>query len=296
MIDNTDIQNTYLCPASFAQQRLWFLSQLLPNSPLYNIADVIRITNILDVPVLERSFNEIVCRHDSLRTTFTFIAGEPMQVIADSMALPLPIIDLTNVASLEERRNRAKQLTDQEAERPFDLAHGPLIRTTLIRIKQNDYLLLLTMHQVISDSWSMSVFMRELASLYTAFSQGKPSPLLKLPIQYADFTKWQHEWLQGEARSRLLNYWKRRLGGLLPLELPTDRPRPAFFSYRGSRLTFEVPASITHALKALSRQEDVTLFITLQAAFQTLLARYSGQNDIALGSLIANRSRIELKG
>lgn len=182
MIDNTELQNAYVSPASFAQQRLWFLDQLLSNSSLYNIADSIHISNIPNIPALERSFNEIVRRHDTLRTTFASIDGIAMQVIADTLTLKLPIINLMSIESQEERQIQAQRLIDQEAAKPFDLAHGPLIRTTLICLAENEYLLLLTMHHTISDGWSISVFMRELAALYTAFTQEQPSPLPELPI------------------------------------------------------------------------------------------------------------------
>ncbi len=296
MIENTDIQNAYLSPASFAQQRLWFLDQLLPNSPLYNIADAIRIMNTLDIPALEQTFHEIVRRHDSLRTTFASIDGVPMQVVTDTLTPPLSFIDLSTIISLEERWEQAQKLVEEEAGRPFDLAHGPLIRATLVCVEQKDHLLLLTMHHSISDGWSRSVFMHEFASLYTAFAQGQPSPLPELPIQYADFAEWQRSWLQGEVREKLLTYWKHQLNGLQPLELPTDRPRPAFFNSHGSCLAFELPVSLTQSLKALSRQEEVTLFMLLLAAFQIVLARYSGQDDIVVGSPIANRTRTELEG
>ena len=296
MIDNTELQNAYVSPASFAQQRLWFLDQLLSNSSLYNIADSIHISNIPNIPALERSFNEIVRRHDTLRTTFASIDGIAMQVIADTLTLKLPIINLMSIESQEERQIQAQRLIDQEAAKPFDLAHGPLIRTTLICLAENEYLLLLTMHHTISDGWSISVFMRELAALYTAFTQEQPSPLPELPIQYADFAEWQHEWLQGEVRDNLLTYWKKQLEDVPPLELPTDYPRPAFLNFSGGHIAFELSASLTQALKVLSRQENVTLFMTLLAAFQTLLARYSGQDDIVVGSPIANRNRTEIEG
>ncbi len=295
MIENTELQNAYVSPTSFAQQRLWFLSQLLPNSSLYNIADAIRISNTPNIPALEQSFNEIVCRHDSLRTTFASIDGVPMQVIADELKLPLPIIDLTHVEPLEERRKQAQQRIDQEAAEEFDLARGPLIRTTLLRLTEDEYFLLLTMHHIISDGWSISVFMRELATLYTAFTQGQASPLPELPIQYADFAEWQRDYLQGGVHDQLIQYWKQQLENVPPLELPTDHPRPAFLNFSGGRVAFEISAPLTQALKTLSRQQNTTLFMTLLAAFQALLARYSGQEDIAVGSPIANRNRTEIE-
>ncbi len=283
-------------PLSFAQQRLWFLDQLAPNSPLYNIPDAVRITGPLDVGVLERSLNEIVRRHEVLRTTFAAVEGRPIQVIAPELHLPLPIVDLRSLPKAR-REAEALRLATEEAQRPFDLARGPLIRALLLRLDEEEHIALLTVHHTVSDGWSTGVFMGEMAALYEAFAAGKPSPLPELPIQYADFAVWQREWLQGEVLERQLAYWKEQLAGLPPiLELPTDRPRPAFQTFRGDYQTFTLPEELTQAIKDLCQREGVTLFMTLLAAFQTLLSRYSGQDDISVGVPIANRTRAEIEG
>jgi amino acid adenylation domain-containing protein len=293
--ENAVTQDAYVYPASFAQQRLWFLHQMLPDSPLYNVAHVVYIPTSLDVEALERSIQEIVRRHESLRTTFAAVSGVPMQVIVDDVTIPLAVLDLTHLPSSEARHEEAQRLTDEEAGRAFDLVHGPLLRIKLLRLGEETYWLLLNMHHSICDGWSMSILLRELAALYTAFTQGRPSPLSDLLIQYVDFSAWQQEWLQGERHDQLVSYWKQHLEGLAPLELPTDHPRPPFFNYRGKRLAFNVSAPLTQALHTLSQQEHATLFMTVLAAFQVLLARYAGQDDIAVGSPIANRTRTELE-
>ncbi|HHH41604.1 MAG TPA: amino acid adenylation domain-containing protein, partial [Chloroflexi bacterium] len=231
-------------PLSFAQQRLWFLDQLAPNSPLYNIPDAVRITGPLDVGVLERSLNEIVRRHEVLRTTFAAVEGRPIQVIAPELHLPLPVVDLRSLPKAR-REAEALRLATEEAQRPFDLARGPLIRALLLRLDEEEHIALLTVHHTVSDGWSTGVFMGEIAALYEAFAAGKPSPLPELPIQYADFAVWQREWLQGEVLERQLAYWKEQLAGLPPiLELPTDRPRPAFQTFRGDYQTFTLPEEL----------------------------------------------------
>ncbi|HEY1354222.1 MAG TPA: condensation domain-containing protein, partial [Ktedonobacteraceae bacterium] len=279
---------------SFAQRRLWFLDQMAPGSAFYNIADAIRIRGVLDVAAFERALNEIVRRHEILRTNFFSSAGEPGQVIAQSRQLVLKRINLQH--NPEARRPlEAARLTREEARRPFDLAQDMLLRTTLLQSGPTDYLLLVTMHHIVSDGWSEGVFIEELLALYSAFTQAKPSPLPELPIQYADFAQWQRSFLQGERRTELVAYWKQQLAGLSPLELPLDHPRPAYPSYNGTLLSWQLPRSLVNDLKALSRQEEVTLFMTLLAAFQTVLARHCGQNDIAVGSPIANRTRTELE-
>jgi amino acid adenylation domain-containing protein len=283
-------------PLSYAQQRLWFLDQLEPGCPAYNISTAVRLSGPLDIDTLKRSLNEIVRRHESLRTTFTTIEGRPVQVIAPSLMLPLPLIDLL-AFSLDERESEALLLMSEEARRAFDLEHGPLLRVTALRRGNQDHIIQLTMHHIVSDGWSMSVFIHEMATLYEAFSKGEPSPLPELPIQYADFVHWEQQHLQDELVERQLAYWKRQLGGDLPvLPLPTDRPRPAVQTYRGARLPVSLPLSLTESLKALSQSEGATLFMTLLAAFQALLSRYTNQEDISIGSSIAGRTRAETEG
>jgi hypothetical protein len=216
---------------SFAQARLWFLEQLEPGSSAYNIPAAVRLTGSLDVAALEQSLNEIVLRHEALRTTFGMVSGEPIQVIAPVKALTLPLVDLR---SLPEATHQAEveRLATSEAQQPFDLAMGPLLRATLLHLGEAEHVLLLTMHHIVSDGWSMGVLIRELAALYEAFSSGKPSPLPQLPIQYADFAHWQRQWLQGEVLAAQLSYWQQQLAGApAVLELPTDRPRPAIQTF-----------------------------------------------------------------
>ena len=283
-------------PLSFAQQRLWFLDQLEPGSTVYNVAGAVRLREMLDVAALEQSIHEIIGRHESLRTTFAMLEGEPVQIIAPSLSVPLLVVDLTDHPE-SEREDEARRLAGEEARRPFDLAQGPLFRATLIRLGHEDHVLLLTMHHIVSDGWSMGVLYRELSVLYRAFTNAQPSPLSDLPIQYADFAVWQRKWLQGEVLEAQLSYWKKQLErapGVL--NLPTDRPRPAVQSFRGARQSLELSKELTEELKALSRKEGVTLFMTLLAAFQTLLYRYTAQDDIVVGSPIANRNRTEIEG
>src|SRR5215813_13196004 len=280
---------------SFAQQRLWFIDQLEPQSAVYNVPGALRIRGRLDVAVLELSLNEIVRRHQALRTTFSIVEGQPVQVVSPSLRISLPVGDLTDRPATE-REEEARRLAREEAQRPFDLARGPLLRVTLLRLGEQDHVLLLTMHHIVCDGWSMGVLYRELSLLYEAFSKGLPSPLSDLPIQYADFAVWQREWLQGEVLETQLSYWKKQLEGVpAVINLPTDRPRPSLQSYRGARQSFELSEELTSALKILSRKHHVTVFMTLLAAFQTLLHRYTSQHDIVIGSPIANRNRTEIE-
>ncbi|HEV7376650.1 MAG TPA: condensation domain-containing protein, partial [Pyrinomonadaceae bacterium] len=283
-------------PLSFAQQRLWFLDQLEPGSSFYNIFDTLSFDEPLDVPALERSLNEVVRRHEVLRTTFTIVNGQPVQMIAPSLKLPLQVIDLSNLSPLE-KETEASRLSSEEARSPFDLSSGPLVRATLLRLGAEESVLLLTMHHITSDGWSLDVLSRELRALYAAFHEGRSSPLTELPIQYADFAVWQREWLQGEALESQLSYWKKQLTGApSALELPTDRPRPFVPTYRGASQSHGLSEDVAVSLKALSQREGVTLFMTLLAAFNLLLHRYTHQSDIVLGSPIAGRNRAETEG
>ncbi|MDY7077385.1 MAG: amino acid adenylation domain-containing protein, partial [Chloroflexota bacterium] len=283
-------------PLSFAQQRLWFLDQLAPDNLFYNIPMAVRLKGRLDVTALEQSVNEIVRRHESLRTTFDTVDGKPVQVIAPELTVPLPVVDLTDLPEVE-REEKAHQLVIQEVRRPFDLAQGPLLRARLLWLDEENHIALLTMHHIVSDGWSMEILIREIATLYQAFSASKPSPLPELEVQYADFAHWQREWLQGEVLETQLDYWKQQLGGSPPmLELPTDRPRPAVQTSRGATHSFTLPQDLSERVKALSREEGATLFMTLLAAFQALLYRYTGQEDVSVGTPIANRTRGEIEG
>jgi amino acid adenylation domain-containing protein len=278
---------------SFAQARLWFLEQLEPGSGAYNIPAAVRLTGSLDVATLEQSLNEIVQRHEALRTTFRMVSGEPIQVIAPVKALTLQLVDLRDLPEATQEA-QVERLATESAQQPFDLAMGPLLRATLLHLGEAEHVLLLTMHHIVSDGWSMGVLIRELAALYEAFSTGKPSPLPQLPIQYADFAHWQRQWLQGEVLAAQLSYWQQQLAGSQTvLELPTDRPRPAVQTFRGATQFLALPAPLSQKLKTLSQRSGVTLFMTILAAFQTLLYRYTGQEDICIGSPIANRNRSE---
>ncbi len=284
-------------PLSFAQQRLWFLDRLQPGSPVYNIPTAFRLAGQLNVAVLEQSLSEIAHRHEALRTTFTMgTDGQPAQVVAPATRMTAPIVELEHL-SKTEREAETRRLAVEEARRPFDLTRGPLLRTTLLRMGKTEHILLLTMHHIVSDGWSEGLFLQEMTMLYKAFLAGKPSPLPELPLQYADFAVWQREWLSGEVLEPQLAYWKEQLGGELPvLELPTDRPRLPVQTFRGTVHSFAVSKTLHEALKVLSQQEGVTLFMTLLAAFKVLLYRYTEQTDILVGTPIANRNRSEIEG
>jgi amino acid adenylation domain-containing protein len=280
-------------PLSLAQERFWILHQLQPDIPLYNESILFRFTGQLNSTALEQSLNEIIRRHEILRTSFQVVEGQPVQIIAPTLTLTLPVVDLQELPETEQG-TKVQQLASQVSNHPFDLTLGPLLRGTLLRLGEREHVMLLTMHHIISDGWTRRVFFRELAALYQAFCHGVPSPLPELPIQYADFALWQRQWLEDEVHSTQLAYWKQQLDGALPvLALPTDYPRPAVQTFRGARETLILPHSLTDALKALSQKKGVTLFMLLLAAFKTLLYRYTGQEDILVGTPIANRTQIE---
>ena len=280
-------------PLSFAQQRLWFIDQLEPDGALYNSPFAATLLGQLNVDAFEQTLNEILRRHEILRTTFEFVDGQPVQVVHPAERLELPVIDLSYV-SAERREEEAMRFARDEAVQPFDLSQGPLLRVKLLRLDENKHIVLLTMHHIVTDEWSMGVFVNEVATLYTAFARSEPSPLPELPIQYADFAVWQREWLRGEVLDEKLAYWRKELSGIPPLlRLPTDHPRPAVQTFRGSTFTFALPDSLKEGLTKLSRQESCTLFMTLLAAFKVLLYRYTQQSDIVIGTAIANRNRSE---
>ncbi|MEH2221573.1 amino acid adenylation domain-containing protein [Nostoc sp.] len=277
-------------PLSFAQQRLWFLHQLSPDSHSYNMLEALRLDGSPNIAALLQSLNELVRRHEILRTSFPTVDGKPIQLIAPPTALNLPIHDLQGL-SAEEQTARIREMAKSIASQPFDLAVGPLIEFTLLQLNEQEYVLLLKMHHIIYDGWSLSIFFGELSQLYAAFIQGLPSPLPELPIQYADFAFWQRQWLTGEVLDRQLNYWQKQLAGVPPvLELPSDRSRPPLQSFQGAVESFLLDSDLTQRLKQLSQESETTLFMTLLAAFLVLLSRYSGQLDIVVGSPIANRN------
>ncbi|MEH2238477.1 amino acid adenylation domain-containing protein [Nostoc sp.] len=280
---------------SFAQQRLWFLNQLIPNNPFYNIPVALHLTGSLNLIALEQTFNEIVRRHEALRTNFVIQSGQPVQVINATLTIPLPIIDLRQLPQTE-REIKARQFINQEAQHPFNLSTDSLLQVKLLRLNEIEYILLLNMHHIISDGWSIGVLIQEIARLYIAFASNQPSPLPELTIQYADFAYWQRQWLQGEVLQKQLGYWQKQLDGISILNLPTDRPRLSVQTYQGARQTIQLSKSLSKALLALGQQEGVTLFITLLAAFKVLLYRYTQQEDIAIGSPVANRNRTEIEG
>jgi amino acid adenylation domain-containing protein len=283
-------------PLSFAQQRLWFLEQLEPGNLFYNIPSAIRLSGALDEAALQQSVNEIVRRHEALRTRFTAVGGAPRQQIVPTLSLPLPVEDLQHLP-LAEQEAAARARITAELQRPFDLTTGPLLRLRLLKLAPTDHIAILTMHHIIADGWSMNLFVRELATLYQAFVAKRPSPLAHLPLQYADFAHWQQRWLQGEVRQRQLAYWQAQLKNRpLMLNLPTDRPRPAVQSWRGAVEPFDLPPALAQAIRQLSQQQGVTLFMTLLAAYQTLLHRLTGQTDISVGTAVANRNHAEIEG
>ncbi|MFP2933270.1 amino acid adenylation domain-containing protein, partial [Pyxidicoccus sp. 3LG] len=283
-------------PLSFAQQRLWFIDQLQPGSPVYNMPTAVRLTGVLDVAALERALGALVERHESLRITFATNNGEPTQVIHPAAPLPLPQVDLSALPTAP-RETETVRLATEEAGRPFDLQRGPIFRASLLRLAPQEHVLLVTMHHIVSDGWSIGVLVRELAAFYEAFASGTQPQLPPLPVQYADYAVWQRDWLRGEALEAQLGYWKRQLGGApQALELPTDRPRPPVQTFRGATHAFQLPRELAQGLEALAREHNATLFMVLLAAWQTLLHRYSGQDDVVVGSPIAGRNRTELEG
>jgi amino acid adenylation domain-containing protein len=285
----------FVFPASHAQKRLWFLHRLEPANPFYNVPVGLRLRVPLQTRALEEALQEVVRRHEALRTTLETREGEPVQVVAADLRVPLAVVDLQGEAPAG-RDAAARRAADEEARRPFDLAAGPLLRATLVRLAPDDHLLLLTLHHVVCDGWSVGVLLRELDHLYAALARGTAPALPDLPVQYADFTAWQGEWLGGEVLETQLAYWRRQLHDLPTLRLPTDHPRPPVQSFRGARREVRLPDPLADALKALSRREGVTLFMTLLAGFQALLHRYTGQGDVVVGAPIAGRSREEVEG
>jgi hypothetical protein len=283
-------------PLSFAQRRMWFLDQLEPGNNYYNISTSVRLKGDLKIAALESALNEIVRRHDALRTIFVNNNGEAKQVVQPAEPLRLAVQDLSHL-SPDEQQVEAYRRLSEETERPFNLSTGPLLRALLLQLGKDDHAVVLTTHHIVADGWSTGVLMQEIATLYKAYASGRTSPLPELPVQYADYAHWQREWLQGPDFERQLSYWRGQLGGELPvLNLKTDHPRPSVQSYRGAREQFMMSKELTAKLKSLSQAEGCTLFITLLAAFQTLLFRHTGQDDIIVGSPVAGRNRKEVEG
>ncbi|MBE7384657.1 MAG: amino acid adenylation domain-containing protein [Leptolyngbya sp. SIO1E4] len=283
-------------PLSFAQQRLWFLQQLEPRNPFYNENFAVQLTGSLDVGTLEQSLNAIVQRHESLRTNFRAVAGQAVQIIAPELVIDLLLIDLQNLSETEKKIELQRLATEQH-QNPFDLAQDSLIRWMLLKLNEHKHVLLIAVHHIAIDGWSLaSVFPCELLTFYQAFSTGKPVLLPELPIQYADFAVWQRQHLKGEKLESQLSYWKQQLSNAPPLlQLPSDRPRPLTQTYQGARQAFQLTKDLTKTLKAVALKAESTLFMTLLAAFKILLYRYTGQEDIIVGSAIANRNRAEIE-
>lgn len=280
---------------SYSQERLWFIHELEPENTAYNNPAGIRIQGPLDVEALQRTVQEIVRRHESLRTRFVSVNSELQQVIDPSLSVELPVTELSHLPEAE-REVEAQRLLREDAQQPFDLVRGPVFRTKLLRLASQDHVLFFNMHHIVCDAWSIGVLVREVSATYNNFSNGRPSPLPELDIQYADFSAWQREVLSGPVVKRQLEYWKQKLAGVEPLMLPTDRPRSGIQRPDGATTRFMLPIELTESLKILSRKEGATLYMVLLAAFQSLLGRYSGQSDIAVGSPIAGRLRSETEG
>ncbi|HEY0604050.1 MAG TPA: amino acid adenylation domain-containing protein, partial [Herpetosiphonaceae bacterium] len=286
-------------PLSFAQQRLWFLDQFQPGSSAYHMMVAVQIRGALDPAAFARSLAAVVARHESLRTTFALRDSQPVQVIAPGVDVPLSVVDVPPLPGAARDARIADEVSSEIAQ-PFDLQMGPLLRARLLRLSATEHILILTLHHIVSDGWSQNILLRELTTFYRGFARGEAHPesirLPELPIQYADYALWQRTWLQGQILEQQLAYWREHLAGIVPLDLPTDYPRPLVATDQGAYLTVEIAPALSEALRDLGQQLGATLFMTLLAAFQVLLHRYSGQADLAVGSPIAGRTRPELEG
>jgi aspartate racemase len=284
------------CPLSIDQERLWFVSRLEPDSTAYNLTSAVRIGGPLKFFVLKRTFDEVIKRHEILRTTFPARDGVPCQRIAAPFSLKIPRVDLRHLSATAQEE-ALQRIIGVEARRTFAVSEGPLLRAMMLEFSESEHVLITTLHHIVTDWWSFNLLWRELSLLYTAFSEGRPSPLAELPVQYADFALWQRQWLRDEVLASRLAYWKTQLAGAqFVLELPADRPRPPVQTYTGKRQYLEPPAQLWQRLKTLGRAEQTTLYMTLLAAFYTLLHRSTGQSDLIVGSPYANRSMLETQG
>ncbi|MET0396761.1 MAG: amino acid adenylation domain-containing protein, partial [Longimicrobiaceae bacterium] len=283
-------------PLSFAQQRLWLVDRIDPDSPAYNMPYAMRLRGVLDTAALRASLDALVRRHETLRTTFAERGGAPVQVIHPPAPVALVELDLRELPEAE-RQTRAERLAAEEAMRPFDLARGPLLRSTLLRLADDEHVLLFTLHHIVSDGWSRGVLVREVSTVYAAARRGETVVLPELPVQYADYAVWQRQWLSGDVLEEQIAYWRSRLAGAPPLlEIPTDRPRVVGHGPRAARHHLHLPRALSQALRERSRREGTTLFMTLLAAWQVLLGRYASQEDVVVGSPIAGRTRRETEG
>ena len=280
---------------SYAQQALWIIDQMTPGDPAYNIPEGFYLTGSLNVPALERSLNEIIRRHEALRTNFSSVDSQPVQIISASKRLVLSVIDLSDLPQ-PEKECEARCLAREEARRSFDLTADLLVRACLYRMGLDDHILMLTLHHIVADGWSMGVFYKELTALYEAFSAGNPSTLSELEVQYADYSEWEREWMKGGTINRQITYWTRQLAGSTAMiDLPTDLSRPPIKSTRGDSYRFKLSLALTDALRRLSQREGVTLYMTLLAAFEVMLFRYTGQEDLNIGTPIANRITAQIE-
>ncbi|MBD2435870.1 condensation domain-containing protein [Nostoc sp. FACHB-110] len=286
--------NTF--PLSFSQQRLWFLDQLEPGNPAFNICQFMRLSGWLNVAALEQSFQALVNRHQTLRTTFSLVDGQPVQVISPATVFKLQVVNL-QALPLEQREAEVLSLANQETQKSFDLSKDCLLRVSLLQLSETEHILLLTIHHIAADAWSIGVLINEITKLYENFSRGYAAQLPELPIQYVDFAVWQRQYLQGEKLATLLSYWQQKLGGQLPVvELPTDMPRPKLPTFNGARQCLVLSQTFSEQLKTLYQREGITLFMILLAVFKTLLYWYTGQADIIIGTDIANRNQVEVRG
>jgi len=283
---------TISVPLSYAQQRLWFLDQLMPGNAFFNLTSAYQMKDQVEIKILEASLNEVVRRHESLRTSFRVVDGEPVQVVTPTVEIRVGYRDL-RLLPKSDRQAEALRLGSMESAHPFDLSTGPLLRTILLQLDTDEYVLLLTMHHMISDGWSMGVFWNELSVIWDAFAVNAPSPLPPLPIQYGDFAVWERRWLQGKVLDEHLTYWKKQLADLPMLQLQTDYVRPPLQNFRGATHKTTVPRLLADSIKSLAQAENVTLFMLMMAAFQALMARYTGQEDIVVGTYTAGRARGE---
>ena len=280
-------------PLSFAQLRLWFLDQFNPGSASYNVPAAAHLDGAVDIQAFERTISEILRRHEALRTSFAMVDDQPVQIIAPAQPARVAVHDLSELAEAEREAEVSRRMTE-EAQRPFNLSQVPMLRAQVLRLGAEEHVVLLTMHHIVSDGWSMNILLREMTILYDAYSHGRPSPLPELPIQYADYAMWQREWLVGEVLEKELGYWREQLGGAPAiLELPTDRPRPPVQSFHGNWLPLTADSELTQQVKRICQSEKVTTFMALLGAFDVLLYRYSGQRDIVVGTPIAGRKREE---
>lgn len=286
--------DVFVFPASFAQARLWFLDQLFPNNSSYNVLTALELTGSLNTLALEQTFNEIVRRHEVLRTNFRMIEGQPVQVIAPTLIISLPVIDLRHLRATEQE-SEMQRMIEQERSHSFNLSTEPLLRVKLLQ-RCTEYILILNLHHIICDGWSIGILIHELGTIYTEFSNNKPASFPELALQYADYSCWQREWLQGEILEKQIAYWKQQLDNITLLNLPHDRTRPTKQTYKGKTQYLALPKRLSKELNCLSQRQGVTLFMTLLAAFKTLLYRYTQQEDLVIGSPIANRNRQEIEG